>query len=94
MTKEILSKSAENGEKTLAEIPKDILELLKNLPIVQERYNQMNLHCTYWPGGRLWKEFCNRKRPGKIKEMTKASRRKNHSSSAYLIIRADLTPER
>lgn len=47
MTKEILSKSAENGEKMLAEIPKDILELLKNLPIVQERYNQMNLHDAF-----------------------------------------------
>lgn len=47
ITKEILSKSAESGEKISQEIPKDILELFKTLPILPERYNQMDLHDAF-----------------------------------------------
>lgn len=47
ITKEIMSRSAESGEKISKEIPKDILELFKNLPVIPERYNQMDLHDAF-----------------------------------------------
>jgi hypothetical protein len=47
ITKEILSRSSESGEKVSTEIPKDILELLKMLPVIPERYNQIDLHDAF-----------------------------------------------
>ncbi|MEL1133691.1 nitrite reductase [Desulfitobacterium sp. THU1] len=47
MSKEILSKSAESGKKTSEDMPKDILEMFKALPIIPERYNPMDLHDAF-----------------------------------------------
>lgn len=47
ITKEILSKSAESGEKISKEIPKDIFELFKTLPVIPERFNQLDLHDAF-----------------------------------------------
>lgn len=47
MSKEILSESVETGEKVSKNIPQDILEIYKALPIVPERYNPMDLHDAF-----------------------------------------------
>lgn len=47
MAKEILSKSVETGKKSAENMPEDILEMFKSMPIVPERYNQMELHDAF-----------------------------------------------
>ncbi|MGC7873274.1 nitrite reductase [Desulfosporosinus sp. SYSU MS00001] len=47
ITKEILSRSADSGEKVSTEIPNDILVMFKSLPIIPERYNQIDLHDAF-----------------------------------------------
>jgi hypothetical protein len=47
ITKEILSRSANSGEKVSTEIPEDILVTFKSLPIMSERYNQIDLHDAF-----------------------------------------------
>ncbi|WP_434510399.1 nitrite reductase [Desulfitobacterium sp. AusDCA] len=47
MAKEILSKSVETGNKTAENMPEDILDMFKSIPIVSERYNQMELHDAF-----------------------------------------------
>lgn len=47
IAKEILSKSVETGQKSTDDRPKDILEMFKSMPIVPERYNQMELHDAF-----------------------------------------------
>lgn len=47
IAKEIMSKSIETGQKSADEIPKDVLEMFKSMPIVPERYNQMELHDAF-----------------------------------------------
>lgn len=47
MAKEILSKSVESGEKSTGDIPKDIFEMFRTIPVVPERYNQMELHGAF-----------------------------------------------
>jgi hypothetical protein len=44
MAKEILSESMQSGEKVSANLPKDIFEMYQSLPILPERYSQMDLH--------------------------------------------------
>lgn len=47
VAKEILSKSVETGKKSADNLPQDILEMFKSMPIVPERYNQMELHDAF-----------------------------------------------
>lgn len=47
IAKEILSRSAETGQKSSQSIPKDILEMFRSIPLVPERYNQMELHDAF-----------------------------------------------
>jgi hypothetical protein len=44
MAKEILSESMQSGEKVSASLPKDIFEMYQSLPIIMERYSQVDLH--------------------------------------------------
>lgn len=43
MAKEILGQAAQTGEKVSDKIPGDILEMFKSVPVIPERYNQMEL---------------------------------------------------
>ncbi|HVJ50782.1 nitrite reductase [Desulfitobacterium sp.] len=43
MAKEILGEAAKTGEKFSDKIPKDILDMYRSVPILPERYNQIEL---------------------------------------------------
>ncbi len=47
MAKEILSRSSETGQKFSQTIPKDIFEMFQSIPIIPERYNQIELHDAF-----------------------------------------------
>lgn len=42
MAKEILGASAQTGEKFSDKIPDNILEMFRSVPLISERYDQMN----------------------------------------------------
>lgn len=43
MAKEFLGYAAQTGEKFSDKIPEDILEMFRSVPVIPERYNQMEL---------------------------------------------------
>lgn len=43
MAKEILGEAAKTGEKFSDNVPEDILDMYRSVPVVTERYNQMEL---------------------------------------------------
>lgn len=47
MAKEILGASAQSGEKFSDKIPEDILDMFRSVPLVPERYNQIELHDAF-----------------------------------------------
>lgn len=47
MAKEILGASAQTGEKFSDKIPEDIFEMYRSVPLVAERFNQIELHDAF-----------------------------------------------
>jgi len=47
MAKEILGVSAQTGEKFSDKIPEDILDMFRSVPLISERYDQMELHDAF-----------------------------------------------
>ncbi len=47
MAKELLSISAQTGEKFTDEIPEDILDMFRSVPLVPDRYKNMELQEAY-----------------------------------------------
>ncbi len=47
MAKEILGASAQTGEKFSDKIPDDILDMFRSVPLISERYDQMELHDAF-----------------------------------------------
>lgn len=47
MVKEFLGYAAQTGEKFSDKIPEDILDMFRSVPLIPERYNQMELHDAF-----------------------------------------------
>jgi hypothetical protein len=47
MAKEILGNAAQTGEKFSDNIPEDILDMYRSVPLIPERYDQMELHDAF-----------------------------------------------
>lgn len=47
MAKEILGASVNTGEKFSDKIPEDVFDMFRSVPLVSERYNQIELHDAF-----------------------------------------------